>query len=106
MHAIMGGKQQNKPSGLGGLAGSFLSGSQNSHNNSSGANSGGSGGLAGQLIGSLLGGGKPDKPQSSPAPSSSGTSGPGKPAASGAQQGGLIGASGFLHHGSSVSAQQ
>ena len=105
MNAVMGGKQSKPPSGLGGLASSFLGGQsshsnnsggnsnsgggglggiassflggQSSHNNNSGGSgsSGGGGGLAGQLMGSLLGAGKPQQPQSSTPSGGTGISG-------------------------------
>ena len=104
LNAVMGGKQNNKPSsGLGGLASSFLGG-QGSHTGNTGGSSG-SGGLAGQLVGSLLGGGKPhNQQQSSHSSGSFGSSGTSSSAQH--QGGGLMGmASNFLggHHGSSVS---
>lgn len=98
MHAIMGGKQQNKPpSGLGGLASSFLGG-QSSHNTAGGSgSSSGGGGLAGQLMGSLLGGGKPQKPQSGASSGGGDIGVPGGSSSESHQTGGLMSmAPGFL----------
>lgn len=53
-------KQSSNSSGLGGLAQSFLGGSNSNSNNQSG---GSGGGLAGQLMGSFLGGNKPQNQQ-------------------------------------------
>ena len=55
MNAVMGGKHNKPPSGLGGLASSFLGG-QSSHNNNSGGNSNSGNGGLGRLASSFLGG--------------------------------------------------